>query len=81
MVVILVDDFDGNSQEFYKVVAEEVRKKEVPGVEIELSSQTRGKGGGWFSGTETVSALTVADRIQRVVVIAEEPNLQVNSSG
>ena len=70
MVAILVDDFEGDAEEFYQVVAEEVDKKEIPGVQIRRSAQSRSKSGGWFAGVETVPALTVADKTQKVAVIA-----------
>ena len=67
-MAILIDEFDGNPQELYELVQEEVKKREIPGVNFFSGSESRSKG--WFSGSESVKTLSIADDTHRVNLLA-----------
>lgn len=67
-MAILIDGFDGDLEEFYGLVQEEIRKREIPGVEIEAASEFRSKG--WFARGESAPQLKVQDDAHRVFILA-----------
>ena len=71
---ILIDDFNGDSKEFYAFVKQEVEKREVPSATFEDGTEVRGKKGGFIggliAGSESAASFVVSDKIQFVKVLA-----------
>jgi hypothetical protein len=67
-MAILIDEFDGNPQELYELVQEQVKKREIPGVNFLSGSESRSKG--WLSGSESVTTLSIVDGTHRVNLLA-----------
>jgi hypothetical protein len=65
---ILIDEFDGDPGEFYGLVQEEVKKREIPGCRFKDSSEFRSRG--WFSAGETAPSISVETEEYRVMVLA-----------
>lgn len=67
-LAILIDEFDGDPQKLYEMVTDEVKKREIPGVKFESSTEYRSKG--WFSSGEIAASLKVGDDTHRVEILA-----------
>ena len=67
-MAILIDEFDGDPQELYGMVTEEIKKREIPGVKFGSTTEIRSKG--WFSGPEMAPTLAVVDGTHRMLVFA-----------
>ncbi len=67
-IAILIDEFDGNPEELYQRVSENVKKREIPGVKFGTSAEFRSKG--WFSSGESAPRLEIADDTHKVYLLA-----------
>lgn len=71
---ILIDDLKGDTKGLFHLIQQEVTKREVPDVAFSKGSQIRAKKGGLMGaltgGDEEVPSLVMADKIQKVEVLA-----------
>ena len=58
-VSLLIDQRDGSPSDFYELVRDELRLREIPGLRVEHTAATRSKG--LFAGSEKADVLTVFD--------------------
>jgi hypothetical protein len=65
--MILIDNLDGDPNEFYALVREEVLKREIPGIEFIDSNEFRSKG---IFSSDSAPALYVRDGMSQVKIFA-----------
>lgn len=65
---ILVDDFSGDPDEFYKLVQQQIQSCAIPGIKFGID-WVAGKKTGWFS-RQKIKALVVHDKLNREVIVA-----------
>ena len=68
MAQMLIDEFDGDPKELYELIKEEIKKRDIPGVQFADTQEYFSRG--WFSANETAPCLIVTDGTHEAKVFA-----------